>query len=87
MPKTVEQKRRDILNRIESLHEAIEKATQYLETGKHADWGGLRALFVQKVRDGKELPPHKDWVRNVFIPRKEKELARAARLLERFCED
>jgi len=87
MPKTVEQKRRDILNRIESLREAIENATEYLETGKHADWSGFRAMFVQKVRDGKELSPHKEWVKNVLLPRQKKELARAERLLERLRED
>ncbi|QNN23071.1 hypothetical protein HED60_12585 [Planctomycetales bacterium ZRK34] len=86
MPETTEQKRRSILRRIESLEEAIDKATEYLETGKHAHWSGFRAMFVQKVRDGKELPPHKDWVKNVFLPRQEKALDREERLLERIGE-
>ena len=40
-------------------------------------------LFVNKVKDGKELPPHKDWVKNVFLPRKEKALRRAEKTVER----
>ena len=54
-----------------------------METGAHADWHGFRPLFEPKLRDGKELPPHKDWVRNVFIPRLEKELSQSERALER----
>jgi len=40
-------------------------------------------LFVNKVKDGKELPPHKDWVKNVFLPRMEKALRREEKLAER----
>jgi hypothetical protein len=76
-------KRKSVLDRIESLEEAIGKARDYLESGRHARWGGFRPLFVPKLRDGKELPPHKDWVRNVFLPRMEKALNRAEKLLER----
>ena len=84
MPQDNERKRKAILDRIEALEEAIGKAREYLETDRHADWNGFRAWFHQKVKDGKELPPHKDWVRNVFLPRQEKALDRAERLLERF---
>lgn len=73
-------KRKAILDRIESLEQAIAKAGEYLESGKHADWSGFRPLFVGKGG----LPPHKDWVKNVFLPRKEKELRRAEKLVERF---
>ncbi len=80
-------KRKAILDRIELLQEAIRKAREYLESGKHADWKRFRPLFDRKVRDGKELPPHKDWVKNVFLPRREKALSRAEKLLERFSLD
>jgi hypothetical protein len=76
-------KRKAVLDRIESLEQAIGKAREYLESGKHADWSGFRPLFVRKRKDGKELPPHKDWVRNVFLPRMERALSRAEKILER----
>ena len=76
-------KRKAILDRIESLEQAIGRAKEYLERDMHVHWSGFRPLFVRKRRDGKELPPHKDWVRNVFLPRMEKALTRAEKLLER----
>ena len=76
-------KRKAIRGRIESLEDAIGKARQYLEDGKHAQWPGFRPLFAHRLRDGKELPPHKDWVKNVFLPRMEKALRRAEKILER----
>lgn len=76
-------KRKAVLARIESLEQAIGKAREYLESGKHVHWSGFRPLFVRKVGDGKELPPHKDWVKNVFLPRMEKALNRAEKVLER----
>jgi len=77
-------KRKSVLDRIESLQQAIAKATEYLESGKHADWSGFRPLFARKYRNGQELPPHKDWVQNVFLPRNEKALRRAEKLVEQF---
>lgn len=41
-------KRKAILDRIESLEDAIARAREYLECGKHADWRGFRPLFVRK---------------------------------------
>ena len=76
-------KRKAVLERIESLEQAISKAREYLESGKHAHWIGFRPLFVSKLKDGREMPPHKDWVKNVFLPRKEKALNRAEKILER----
>jgi hypothetical protein len=76
-------KRRDVLDRIESLEQAIVRAREYLESGKHAHWSGFRPLFVQKFKDGKELPPHKDWIKNVFLPGKENALKSAEKTLER----
>jgi hypothetical protein len=79
-------KRKAVVDRIESLEQAIRRAREYLESGKHADWGGFRPLFDRKLKDGNELPPHKDWVKNVFLPRVEKALARTEKRLERLSE-
>ena len=76
-------KEKAILDRIKKLEEAITKGQEYLESGANADWYGFRAWFVPKMRDGKALPPHKDWVKNVFLPSREKALREAERLLER----
>ena len=76
-----------ILDRIKHFEDAITKGHEYLETGKHAHWHGFRPLFVDKVRDGEILPPHKDWVKNVFLPMHEKALSKAEKLLERFDVD
>jgi len=58
-------------------------AKEYLESGKYAESTAFRAIFKPKLKDGKELPPHKDWVRNWFLPRMERALNRAERILER----
>ena len=76
-------KRKAVLGRIESLEDAMGKAREYLEDGKHAHWPGFRPLFARKLRDGTELPPNKDWVKKVFLPRVEKALSRAEKILER----
>ena len=76
-------KRKAVVDRIESLEQAIRRAREYLESGKHADWHGFRPLFDGKLKDGKELPPHKDWVKSVFLPRMEKALSQQEKLLER----
>ena len=76
------EKRKAILERIASIEEAIVRAREYLESGKHEAWSGFRPLFVTKRANGKELPPHRDWIRTVFIPRKERALIVAERALE-----
>jgi hypothetical protein len=76
-------KKKAILERIKHLEEAIAKGREYLESGAHADWHGFQPLFDTKMRDGKALPPHKDWVKNVFLPNSERALKRAEKLLER----
>ena len=53
-------KRKAVLDRIELLEQAIGRAREYLQSGKHAHWSGFRPLFVHKLEGGKELPPHKD---------------------------
>ncbi len=64
-------KKKDVLKRIRSLENAIRRANEYLESGNHANWVGFRPIFVDKKREGKSAPPHKDWVRNVFLLRME----------------
>jgi hypothetical protein len=75
-------KEKAILERIKHLEDAIAKAREYLESGKHADWHGFRPLFVDKMRNGEALPPHKDWVKNVFLPSREKALRKNQKILE-----
>jgi len=76
-------KRKVVLEGIQSLEEDIARAREYLRSGKHAHWSGFRPLFVPKFKDGKELPPHKDWVKNVFLPQMERALRRAEKVVER----
>jgi hypothetical protein len=79
-------KQKAVLDRITRLEDAIAKAHEYLESGEHADWRGFRPLFDRKVKDGKILPPHKDWVKNVFLPRRERALKHAQKVLTRLSE-
>ncbi len=79
----VDAKRKAIAARIARLEDAIAKAVAYIERGEHADWCGFRPLFVEKRRSGKRLPPHRDWVRNVFLVRAERDLRHAERTLDR----
>jgi hypothetical protein len=79
-------KERAVLDRIKRLEKAISNGQEYLESGAHADWIGFKPWFVKKMRDGKPLPPHKDWVKNVFLPNQERALKEAERVLERLPE-
>ncbi len=76
-------KRKTVQERVRRIEEAIGKAQEYLETGKDAHWQAFRPMFVNKIQDGELCPPHKDWVRNVFIPRCERALRHAERILQR----
>lgn len=78
----VNAKRKNVLERIQHLEAAIAKGHEYLETGRDGHWQGFKPWFTDKVRDGKTLPAHKDWVRNVFLPRHEKALRKAENVLE-----
>jgi hypothetical protein len=60
------------------MEDAIAKGREFLENGKHADWHGFRPMFVDKGG-----PPHKDWIKNVFLPRREKALSEAHKSLEK----
>ena len=79
-----QRKKEDILNRIKSIEDDLTKAQEFLDTGAHAHWHGFRALFKKKLIDGKVAPPHKDWVKNVFIPSRQRALVKAEKLLDRF---
>jgi hypothetical protein len=78
-------KQKALLDRIKRLEDEISKGQEYLKTGAHGEWHGFRALFAAKARDGKPLPPHPDWVRNVFLPRREMALRQAEKILEKLC--
>ena len=67
-------RRKSVRERIRRIKDEIRKANEYLETGHHAHWHGFRPLFVDKVREGKICPPHKDWIRKFFIPLCERKL-------------
>jgi hypothetical protein len=77
-------KKKAIAERIQSYEEDLIKAREYLETGAHSDWQGFRPWFVSKIKNGREVPPHRDWVKNVFIPRTEKAIHNAERKLDQF---
>lgn len=74
-------KKKAILDRIRRLEEGIARAREYLETGEHADWRRFRPLFDMKVRNGVLLPPHRDWVKNVFLRHYERALATSEKIL------
>ena len=79
---TTNAKRKAVRERIELLERDIRTATEYLANGKHASWHGFRPWFGRKG----DLPPHKDWVKHVFLRRREKALAQAEKLLHRLGE-
>lgn len=79
----MDSKEKAVLERMESHKDALVRAKEYLETGAHSNWPGFRALFAPKIRDGREMPPHKDWVTNVFIPGHEQAIRKVERILER----
>jgi hypothetical protein len=76
-------KAKRVLDRIKSIEASLVRGREYLESSQYADWHGFRPLFDVKWRGDRELPPHKDWVRNVFIPRQERALVKAEKVLER----
>jgi hypothetical protein len=70
--------RQRILERMEKLNEAVEKARAFLANGDHSDWHDFRPLFG----DSKDRLPHPDWVANVFLPRRRAALDRCNKALE-----
>ena len=77
-------KKKAVLGRIRSLEYELTIAQEYLEAGAHADWHRFCALFRQKLKDGWLAPPHRDWVKNYFIPSRERSIREAEKLLDRF---
>lgn len=62
----------------------LKLAYRYLDTDQGSDLHIFRPLFDKKLdASGKALPPHKDWVKNVFIRRREKAIVRLHQLLRR----
>ncbi len=76
-------KRQDILDRIKNFEDDIAKADEFLESGANAHWHKFRAIFFRKTDDRKVKPPHRDWVKNVFIPSREKAIRKAEKLLDK----
>jgi hypothetical protein len=83
-PAPMSQSKKTVQDRIKDLEDAIAKGREYLESGRHADWSGFRPYFAPKLKGGKALPPHKKWVKNVFLPRTQRALAEAEKILEKF---
>ncbi len=77
-------KKKDILERINRIEADLIKAHEFLDTGAHTDWHKFHAIFTRKMVGGEIAPSHKDWVRNVFIPSRQRALKKSERLLERF---
>ena len=75
-------KERAVHDRIKHLEEAIAKGREYIEFDKHSEWHGFRPLFSSKKKDDEIVPPHKDWVKNVFLPSKERALRISLKALE-----
>ncbi len=83
MTPNAEAKKKALLDRIKHLQEAVAKGREYLESGQNATWHGFRPLFEKKVKDGELVPPHKAWVKNVFLPRQERALRHSEGALEK----
>jgi hypothetical protein len=71
-------KRGAILRRMQRHQEALQKAEEYLATGRHCHWQEFRAMFnVRPVR-----LPHRDWIANVFMRRQQDALQQCEVALE-----
>ncbi|MCO7224726.1 hypothetical protein [Pleionea sp. CnH1-48] len=76
-------KKKAIMDRIEEIESDILKANEYLEDGSHAHWHKFKPVLKEKERNGETLPPHRDWVKNVFLPEREQALKEAIKLVDR----
>ena len=75
-------KAKKLEERITRIEDVLMNAHKYLESGANADWHRFRPLFKKKIAaDGRDAPPHKDWVKNVFIVRYELALHSAKKAL------
>ena len=70
-------KRQARIDRMSSIREALEKANEYLATGKNAHWRGFRPWFGSDDR-----LPHPDWINNSYIPWLQRSLARCEKRLQ-----
>ena len=80
---SIDPKKKAVEDRIKNLEDALTKVQEHLENGSHADWHGFRPLFMPKIRNGKAIPPHRAWIKNVFIPSKERAVRKAEEILDR----
>ncbi|MDJ0779763.1 MAG: hypothetical protein QNJ85_17975 [Gammaproteobacteria bacterium] len=78
-----QKKKKAVEDRIKSPEENLIKAHEYLENGSHANWHGFQPWFRKKIRNEELAHPHKDWIRNVFIPRCERAIHKAEKQLDR----
>jgi len=85
MPRVAQPKlsRAAVLKSIDNINRDIRRAEEYLSGSALTTMRGLRPLSVRKRSGGKDLPPHKDWVRNVYLRGRKKALIYAEKLLER----
>lgn len=75
------------MGKIRWCEEQLDLAYRYLETDEGSDLRIFRPLFSNKLNvSGNVLPPHKDWVKNVFIRRRENAILRLQKLLRRLEE-
>ncbi len=71
-----------VTDRIEQIKKNLLIGYEFLATGAHGNWHGFKPLYVEKTKDGIALPPHRDWVKNVFIAELERSLVKAEKKLE-----
>ena len=73
-----------VMSKIRWCEDQLKLAYRYLEVGEGGDFHIFRPLFSQKLDAGGSVaPPHKDWIRSFFIPRRERALARLVKRLRR----
>jgi hypothetical protein len=77
---------KSILDRIKHLEDSILKAEEYLRDGSNSNYHGFQPLFRDKVKNGKVMPPHRDWVRNVFLPNCRRKVRKSLENLKRIRE-
>ncbi|MDT0594419.1 hypothetical protein [Glaciecola petra] len=73
---------KEIERRLEKLQNYLLIAKGYLNDGSNAEWHGFRAFYSPREKNGKIEPPNKDWITNVFIPSKLKQIAKSEDQIE-----
>ena len=78
------EKATSVMGKIKWCEDQLKLAYRYLDTDEGSDLRIFRPLFTKKLdASGNALPPHKDWVKNVFIRRREKAIVRLQKRLRR----